>query len=56
MEWQGGAKELQEYMYMLYERHPDDEVTLTVNASPETATFLQVRHTMMQQAEQSELI
>ncbi len=48
MDWTGTARELQEYIYQLYELHNQDEITMTVNANPETATFLKVRHEMME--------
>jgi hypothetical protein len=47
MEWTGPAIELQAYIYQMHERNPNDEITLTVNANPETASFLQIRDTMM---------
>jgi hypothetical protein len=50
MDWQGTAKELQEHIYQLYARYPNEEFTLTVNANPETATFLQVRYDMMEKS------
>jgi hypothetical protein len=48
MDWTGTARELQEYIYQLYELEQQDEITMTVNANPETATFLKVRHGMME--------
>jgi hypothetical protein len=50
MEWTGNAQELKEHIYELYERNQEDEISLTVNAAPETATFLRVRHEMMKKA------
>ena len=51
IEWQGSAQELRDYFQQLYEKHPTEEITLTVNANPETAAFLQVRYKMMEQSE-----
>jgi len=47
-EWNGSAESLQDYIYECYMNHPGDEISLTVNANPETATFLRIRREMMQ--------
>lgn len=47
-EWKGSAQILQDYIYQCYSKHPGDEISLTVNANPETAEFLRVRRELMQ--------
>ena len=47
-EWNGSAESLQNYIYECYTNHPEDEISLTVNANPETSTFLRIRREMMQ--------
>ena len=50
MEWSGTAAELQEYIYNLHGNHAEDNISITVNASPETASFLKVRHEMLEES------
>ncbi|KAL3941631.1 MAG: hypothetical protein SGBAC_004045 [Bacillariaceae sp.] len=47
MEWTGTAAELKEYLKQTFATHPNDEISMTVNANEETAEFLKVRSDMM---------
>ena len=47
-EWNGTAEILQDYIYDYHAKHPGDKISLTINANPETCTFLQIRREMMQ--------
>lgn len=50
MEWSGSADELSEYLQQSFLKHPNDEISMTVNANEETAEFLKVRSDMMYQS------
>jgi S1-C subfamily serine protease len=47
VEWNGTAKDLQDYIYDSYVNHPNEEISMTVNANIEIATFLWIRHEML---------
>ncbi len=55
IEWTGTAKELLEHIHQLHDFHNEETVSITVNATPETGRFLQVRKEMMEKS-QLELI
>jgi len=46
-EWHGSAEDLQNYIYECHAKHPKNEISITVNATPETCEFLRVRNEMM---------
>jgi hypothetical protein len=48
IEWTGTAKELLEHIHQLHDFHHEETVSLTVNATPETGKFLQIRKEMME--------
>lgn len=50
MAWTGTAKELQDYIYDCHSRHSQDNISLTVNANPETAVFLKLRNDMIRRS------
>jgi S1-C subfamily serine protease len=52
MPWDGTSQQLMEYIYDCKQRHPNEDISLTVNADKETAQFLHVRYNMMRQARQ----
>jgi hypothetical protein len=52
VEWKGAAKELQQYIYDCYVSHPQEEISLTLNATSATAIFLKVRQDMLQRSRQ----
>ena len=54
MPWDGTAQELMDYIYDCYDRHPDDEISITVNADQETARFLHTRYNMMKTSRQQQ--
>ena len=54
MPWDGTAQELMEYIYDCYSRHPNDEISITVNADVETARFLHTRYNMMKTSRQQQ--
>jgi hypothetical protein len=47
-EWTGTAEDLQAYIYDCHAKHPRNEISITVNANPETCEFLKIRNEMMQ--------
>ena len=51
-EWEGTARELAEEIHRLYEADSDSEFNMTVNASNETAKFLQLRCKLMKMSQQ----
>ena len=55
-EWHGTAEELQDYIYQCHAKHPRNEISITVNVTPETCEFLRVRNELMtrRQLEQRE--
>eukprot|EP00531_Pseudo-nitzschia_arenysensis_P001584 CAMPEP_0116144914 /NCGR_PEP_ID=MMETSP0329-20121206/16286_1 /TAXON_ID=697910 /ORGANISM="Pseudo-nitzschia arenysensis, Strain B593" /LENGTH=525 /DNA_ID=CAMNT_0003640429 /DNA_START=210 /DNA_END=1788 /DNA_ORIENTATION=+ len=46
-EWHGTAEDLQNYIYECHAKHPKNEISITVNATPETCEFLRVRNEMI---------
>lgn len=55
VEWTGTAKDLLEHIHQLHDFHNEETVSITVNATPETGKFLQIRKDMMENS-QLELI
>ncbi len=53
-EWLGTAEDLQNYIYECHAKHPKNEISITVNATPETCEFLRVRNEMMTRARREE--
>jgi hypothetical protein len=51
-EWEGTAQELVEEIHRLHEANSDSEFSMTVNASQETAKFLQLRCKLMKTSQQ----
>jgi hypothetical protein len=49
-EWTGTAEDLQAYIYDCHTKHPRNEISITVNANPETCEFLKIRNEMMQRS------
>jgi hypothetical protein len=47
MEWTGTAQQLMEYIWETNDRHPGQEINLTVNANQETAFFLHLRNKLL---------
>ena len=47
VEWNGTARELKDYIYDSHANHPTEEISITVNANVEIATFLWIRHEML---------
>ena len=50
MDWTGNAMQLERHLFQIYENNPSDVISVTVNASPETAKFLKVRAEMLEKA------
>lgn len=50
MEWTGNAMQLERHLFQIYENNASDVISVTVNASPETANFLKVRAEMLEKA------
>jgi hypothetical protein len=50
MEWVGNAHELLQHIQNLREFHNEQNISITVNATPEVGKFLQVRKQMMERA------
>lgn len=48
LEWTGTATELANHIYELYQNQPEETISITVNANPETAMFLKVRRELME--------
>ena len=53
-EWHGTAEDLQNYIYECHRKHPKNEISITVNATPETCEFLKVRNKMIVRALEEE--
>lgn len=47
VEWCGSAEDLETYIHNCHANNPHDEISITVNANPETATFLRIRRLLM---------
>lgn len=45
--WEGSAQELADYIEQLYDQNPQNEITMTVNSTSETARFLSFRCDLM---------
>ncbi|KAG7354126.1 hypothetical protein IV203_003482 [Nitzschia inconspicua] len=52
VEWKGSAIDLQQYIYDCHTNHPQDEISLMVNCTSATATFLKLRNDMVQRSRQ----
>ena len=50
MEWKGTAKELRQYIYECHVNNPQEEISMTVNSTSATATFLKLRQDMLQRS------
>jgi hypothetical protein len=50
VEWTGNAQELLQHIQNLREFHNEQNISITVNATPEVGTFLQIRKQMMERA------
>ena len=50
VEWVGGSEELVQHIHSLCEAHTEQNVSVTVNATPEMSDFLHARKQMMERA------
>eukprot|EP00980_Cylindrotheca_fusiformis_P005653 scaffold1184_cov132-Cylindrotheca_fusiformis.AAC.74 len=55
IEWVGTAEELVDHLHQHFAQNPSDLISITVNANPETAEFLQIRAGMQERSKSQQL-